>query len=523
MHIAKFRSKHGAAARDVIPDLVRVAVWVLSAAVWLGGAASTARAQPASAPTPEISTEAALSDLRILQRAFVALHPGLYRYATPPEIDAAFAAAQAEVAGGSTRAAMVLLASRLAAAVRCGHTWVSPYNQSPAVATEVFGRADKLPLTLRWIEGRVLVTGSTDPGVPAGSELLAIDDRPVAEIAQALLPYLRADGNGPDAEGKRLSQLDSGPNGGVMDRLYPLRFPPDASADGRRYRLRLRDGPAKAPRTVAVAATSLASRERALPAPAPAWQLTVDGDTAVMTLPTFAFWGGDFKPQEWLARSFEAVRNVPYLIIDQRRNEGGDDATGQALTRHLLRTPLQLPGSRTEGAYERAPYALARYLDTWDYGFFDRTGQARKGPGRNWLLPPSQAQVLEPMPTPYAGRVILLVGPQNSSAGHLLARDLKASGAATLIGQPTGGNLRGLNGGQVAWVTLPASGVGVDIPLLAHFETGNPPDAGVAPDVRSAPSWTDALAGVDTEMATARALVARWKAGGPGRPVPSLQ
>ena len=45
--------------------------------------------------------------------------------------------------------------------------------------------------------------------------------------------------------------------------------------------------------------------------------------------------------------------------------------------------------------------------------------------------------------------------------------DVQRAGAATLLGQPTGGNLRGLNSGQICWVTLPVSGVGVDIPAAA--------------------------------------------------------
>ncbi len=61
---------------------------------------------------------------------------------------------------------------------------------------------------------------------------------------------------------------------------------------------------------------------------------------------------------------------------------------------------------------------------------------------------------------------------------------------------------------------LPASGVGVEIPLLAHFAPGDPPDAGVAPDVLVAPRWADAQAGVDTEVAAARTRLAKWRATG---------
>ncbi len=458
---------------------------------------------------PELSAEQARRDLRILQRAFVDLHPGLYRYATPAQIEAGFAAAQAEVANGASRAQLYLLATRLAASVRCGHTWTNPSNQPPAVQ-QMLGR-QTLPLVLRFVEGRLRVVASATPAVPAGSELLAIEGLTPAEIAAALLPYLRADGS---SDGKRLIQLDDDANGGVMQRLFPLLFPP--APEG--WRLRLADG-----REVRVPVLSAAEREQALHAagwraPDPAWRLRIDAGVAVLTLPTFAFWDRKFDGAAFLDRTFDelAARGIDGLVIDLRDNEGGDDAVGRALLAHLIRAPFTQPGSRRESAYERVPYGLARYLDTWDFGFFDRTGQVtRIEESRNWRLADSPPQVTEPVVQPFQGRVVALVGPQNSSAGYLIARDLKASGAATLLGQPTGGNLRGLNGGQLAWITLPASGVAVDIPLVAHFAPGDPPDAGVQPDVVLRPRWTDVAAGVDTELdAALRLLAGYWRARG---------
>ncbi len=103
------------------------------------------------------------------------------------------------------------------------------------------------------------------------------------------------------------------------------------------------------------------------------------------------------------------------------------------------------------------------------------------------------------------------MGSQNSSAGFLLARNAKASGAAFLVGRPTGGNLRGLNGGQLAWLTLPETGVAVDIPLLAHFTEGEPPDAGVLPDLRLGEDFADEVAGIDVEMVAAQRQITRWR------------
>lgn len=470
-----------------------------------------------AAPATLLSADDARRDLRTLKRAFTELHPGLVRYATVADIDTAFAEADAEVRQGATRGQMLLIASRLAAAVRCGHTWASPYNQPPAVVKEVFERDDKLPLTLRHVDGRLLVTASAVPELAAGAELLAIDGRTAAHILQGLLPYLRADGRSAGSDTKRLSQLDHGPSGGAMDRLFPLRFPPLAGG----WRLTVRDAGGSAPRDIEARPISVAERTRALGAAAPAsqaapWRLAIEGDTAVLTLPTFAFWRGGFDARGFLQRSFDELRSkqVPRLIIDIRQNEGGDDALGNAVLAQLLKTPYTVPATRIESAYERVPYDLARHLDTWDFGFFDRTGKVVRGPGRNWQLPDKPAVTTQPVAEPYRGTAVLLVGPQNSSAGYLLARDLQRSGAATLIGQPTGGNLRGLNGGQLAWINLPASGVGVDIPLLAAFAPGDEPDRGVIPDIVVPPSWDDAAAGIDTEMAAAR----RWLASGAAKP-----
>jgi Peptidase family S41 len=373
------------------------------------------------------------------------------------------------------------------------------------VIESVFTRADKLPLTLRFVEDRALVTASAAAEVQRGAELLAIDGRTIAEITAALLPLLHADGRHAGAQGKQLSQLDSGPNGGAMDRLFPLRFPTTAN----RRVLSLREPGARTPRRVAVPLAKEA--ERALPAPDRQWQFRIEGDTGVLTLPTFAFWDDSFKPQDFIDRSFKALRALPFLVIDQRRNEGGDDAIGRMLLAQLLREPYDTPSYRRETVYERVADDLKKYLGTWDERFLDRSGQVRPGDGRNWLMAESDAERVLPVAGPYGGRTVVLIGPENSSAGFFFARDLKATRAATLIGQPTGGNLRGLNAGQICWVTLPASGVAVDIPLVAHFAADGTPDAGIAPDVDAAPRFADAQAGIDTEMAAAHAQIARWR------------
>lgn len=455
-----------------------------------------------------LTAREALRELRILKRGLSDLHSGLYRYQAPDQFDAEFARAEAQVADGSDSAEMYLIATRITAAVRCGHTWTNPLNQGPAVQ-RMLAALPALPVRVRLFEHgprghRLLVTASSDPQVPVNAELLAIDGRTPSALVADLMPYLRADGSN---DGKRLSQLDSDENGGAMDRLLPLLHPP--GADGYTLRIRPRGGKV---RDVAVAAITADERERRLtaanqPLPGTDWRFAIEGDTATLTLPTFAFWNGGFDWNGFLQRSFATLeeKHIPNLVLDLRRNEGGDDAIGHALMAHILSMPLTVPATRAESAYERAPYDLARYLDTWNFSFFDRTGQVLRGEGRNWLLREQSAdRVIAPMAAPYRGRVVLLIGPQMSSAGYLIARDLKASGAVTLIGRETGGNLRGLNGGQLAWMVLPTSGVSVDIPLIAAFAKTPQPDRGVLPDISVRTRLEDVAAGIDPDMAAAK-------------------
>lgn len=466
------------------------------------------------APTPvALTAKEAQRELRILKRALTDLHPGLYRYQTPEQLEAAFAQAEAEVADGSDALEMYRIASRITAGVRCGHTWTNTINQGAAVK-QALGALPALPVRLRVIEGRLLVTASADPKVPVHAELLRIDGRTPTALIAEILPFLRADGGN---DGKRLSQLDSDENGGAIDRWLPMLHPP--GPEGYALQFRPRGGRIA---EATVAAMTVEARERQLaaagqPMPGQAWRFEIEGDTATLTLPTFAFWNGGFDWRAFLDRSFATLqeKRIPHLILDLRLNEGGDDAIGRALMAHVIRAPLTVPAGRVESAYERVPYDIAKFLDTWDLSFFDRTGQVVRGEGRNWRLKEQPAdRVIAPVAAPYRGRVVLLTGPQMSSAGYLIARDFKASGAATLIGRETGGNLRGLNGGQLTWMVLPVSGVSVDIPLLATFARGNPPDRGVLPDIAVRTRLEDVAAGIDPDLVAAR----RWFKAQRGRP-----
>ncbi|WP_426189892.1 S41 family peptidase [Massilia sp. DWR3-1-1] len=473
------------------------------------GALALLLSLPAAADS--LTAEQARRDADILVSALRTLHPALDKYRSDAQVDAAFAQFRQRAGQARTSSAMYLAATELAASIRCGHTWTNVLNQQGAIKQRLLETADKLPLTMTLVEGRWRVLASATPAIAAGEEVVTIDGHASAAVVAAMLPYLRADGA---SDGKRLRQLDHDRGDlSMMDTVWPLLAPPREG----RYQLTVRGGDG-AVRSVTADATTLAARAQSLQAqgvapPSQAWRLRIDGDVAVMTLPTFALYRDTFDWRAFFADSFGTLRaqHVARLVIDIRANEGGDGAIGLELLSYLVNTPVTYVSDQSVTMVERVPYQLARYLDTWDFGFFDRTGQVDRivdGPqaGR-WRFRPNanRAHTITPRAARFTGATWLLVGPENSSATFALAQLAQQTGAAKLVGQNTGGNQRGLNGGQLAWVNLPHSGVAVDIPLLASSYRADTPDASVTPDLPVRRSYALQAAGRDQELEAALA------------------
>lgn len=463
-----------------------------------------------------LSAEQAARDVRVLSKALNSLHPALTKYRSSAEMASAFARFEQRGQAARSAAEMYLAASELAAAIRCGHTWTNVLNQSGAAKAALLEPANKLPLLLTLVEGRWLVLASADPAVTAGDEVLAVDGVGAAQMVERLMPYLRADGS---SDGKRLRQLSHDRNDySQFDMLWPLLSPPQQG----RYRVELRRASGER-RTLALKAMSLSERQAALSARgqlaqrSEAWTFKVEGGVATLSMPSWSVWNSKFDWAAFIDDSFARLQReqVPYLVIDIRANEGGDGAVGNRLLSHLIRQPLSYQRLQNVSSYERVPYALARYLDTWDYSFFDRTGDVEPitegtAAGKFRLKSKTASPgLITPVATPYAGQVFVLVGSENSSATFVFADFVQRARAATLVGQPTGGNQRGLNGGQLAWVVLPNSGVAVDIPLLAATYTEATPDASVTPELLVRPSFTAAAAGRDQEMEAVMAAIAQ--------------
>lgn len=501
-------------------------IWIVPVVfLWCFGGARAQMVQPAAVPLAgqdRIDGPGLVEDVRILREAFETMHPGLLRYNTAEEMGRRFDELQASVEKGATLGEFYLMLTRFTAGIRCGHTYPNFYNQEDKVAEVLFNQPARLPFYFRWLDGQMVVARdlTTNHALPAGTEILTIDGVAGGAILQRLMPLVRADGAN---DAKRVALLEDRGEAKweTFDVLYPLVYPRDEARRG--FVLKVKTL-ASAVRTLQVDGMSQLQRESgrgnakksAGEDAAVFTKRMLPGNVMVITMPTWGLYDSKWDWRRWLNAAFdEAVKlEVKGVVLDLRENEGGLEDVGDAIVARLLREPLADSASKELVKFRDAPGDLMPYLKTWDKSF------AHLGvgvpvlltalpnlPAGTWLDlngdDKDKTIGIAPKGPRYQGKVAVLVGAQNSSATFQFAQMVQVHHLARLVGEPTGGNQRGINGGKFLFLRLPRSGVEVDLPLVGYYPAETLPDAGLVPDVVVRETAEGLGSGVDLQMGAA--------------------
>jgi len=466
------------------------------------GAESATDSMPGS-QTQLIAPQDAREDFDLLCRALQEAHPGLYRYETKAQIKQAFETGRAKLDRPIRKIDFEVVVCQTLAAMRCGHTSMNIDIDLRAAASA----APTFPLTVMMQGQHLMVLLNNTPDdtvIRPGMEVLEINGRPVSGIVSRIEGALSADGD-----------IQTGKSHDISGR-FPffywflidpaLRFSINAKdQSGHVVSTRLA-GVTDAQRNAAhnpVNADMLQGIQKITPWMKQEHQVQFLDNSRIARIRFRLFMGQDFP--EWLETTFKSLaeKKTQSLIIDLRKNGGGEDEFGALLVSYLTDTPFRY---FDHIHMQTITPSFKEHLD-WpaDAETKLRAGTIADPAGGFLVTPKMHPGVAEQQPAkhPFHGKVFVLIdGGTFSTAADFcaIAAHLKL---ATFIGEETGGAHFGNNSGPMPSLTLPHSKLSVRFPFYGYWNavSGDKNDRrGTLPDYPVPMTTQDIFHGVDAPM-----------------------
>ncbi|HHG84451.1 MAG TPA: hypothetical protein ENJ82_06865 [Bacteroidetes bacterium] len=248
------------------------------------------------------------------------------------------------------------------------------------------------------------------------------------------------------------------------------------------------------------------------------FRIDSETQTAVLTVNSFSSSNYDDGRQgfkQYLQKKFKQIidAKLPNLIIDLRRNEGGDQGMEDHLLSYLIDSAyakysyVEIPGF----TYSCIPYTdyksnPGELVDELKEDFF-------RGEDGRFLNIPGHYQGDAPGRFHFKGEVYILINGLTFSGGSEFAALAKNYTNATFIGEETGGGYYGNSSGYFLQYTLPNSQLTGRIPLCKFVpdvkDFGIPFGRGLMPDHVVQATIDDYFSGRDPELEFAFKLIKR--------------
>lgn len=462
-----------------------------------------------------VYTEAQIKeDVAVLKEVLQYVHPNIYKYTDSLSLQKDFQELENQMLANPSLENVYRSVSKFAAKIMCSHTFTNPWNQVSTVEKAIFHQPNKIPFTFNRLGKRLFIdkNASKNDTLQKGMEIKRINGIPSEEVMTRLAKYTTSDGNNYEKKLERLL-IDGAEKFSLFDIFYPLEF-----GSTEQFELELQNPKNKQEIVkVSVKAMSKTNRTKVLQerygkletSVKDGWKFKIlDNKTARLSLKSFAIFRNEFNWKSFLDNVFEEVnsKNIANLIIDIRGNEGGEGIIGEYILERLVQTPVESPAMISSVRYKTIPDNFKKHISTWADFPYDWTKKiASESEGRFYLKDKYGVaqKTYKPRRDGFKGQTYLITDASNSSATHLMAMYAKKIENIILVGQETGGNQKGTNGGFIFFLKLPNTRIGVDIPVIGQQVESDKKeiyDGGVRPDVLVEKNSTDYANGTDTEM-----------------------
>ena len=484
-------------------------------------------ARPVTLPPEKLK-----EDFAVFKKTLTTIHPGIYRYQTPESLENIFAGHESKLNKPMPEGEFFKLISEVANQFYCGHTYLNPYNQNPLLSERLFGGKTHLPFYFQIIDNKFIITeNASAKDLAKGSEITKINNIPAKKIIEKLLTVTKGDGKNTLAHRIQSIELTrfEAERYALFDWYFPLFFP----FENESFEIEAVDFKAKNKIKFQISAMTRAERTAAMekrygkaPTYDDGWKFEIrENSVGYLKIDNSITWRlKNIRFKEFLASAFSElrVRNIKNLIIDLRGNSGGDTQIGFELTKYLARNelPEYLKGRRL--VRNIAPQKdLAKYLDTYsnELKAILQTGVAaeiyRKAENGFFEILPDKNTTNYPKVSPYEnnfqGDTYIISDSSNASASSQFLNYAQENKLAKIVGQTTGGNKQGINGGNYFFLYLPNSKIEIDIPVFFQTPLTAQKDESIIPDISVRRQPEDIGNDFDREIFTIKKLISESK------------
>ncbi len=464
-----------------------------------------------------LTKEERFKELAIIKSSWTALHPGLLRYNTQSQIDQYFETIQRQVSNPITNQQYFILLSQLATKLKCGHTYLNPWNQTEETIKTFFSNS-YIPFLYKVIDRKFIITHnlSKQPDIKTGDEIISINGIKVQRIIDSLLTVSRSDGK--NGLAKMLDNINIVPididttNFALFDIYFPMFFP--TSMKQGIYNFEIKPFK-KALYKISTESLTKAQRQERyvakfgeIPIHEKNWEFKIiKPKVAYLRLGDFETWEWKADYKKYLDSVFAITINakVENLIIDIRGNEGGDDDARTEVLSYIANKPFGCENPmRRLYKFLSIPDTLLPYLKTWNKEFKEPKKEKDYLKVNDYYEKIDTSNLpcvpINPKTNSYKGKVFLLTNANNSSTTFTMADIFKNYSFGKIVGESTGGTKQGLNGGQFFFLRLPFSKFEIDLPIIYGAPTKNRPDEAVKPDYLITTKQSDIYLNRDTQI-----------------------
>lgn len=457
----------------------------------LGCVQLVALAQPPRQEETQYPAARLQQDLDTLYARLQANHPNLYAHRSKADADRAYALLRQSLVQPMDGRQFSATLAPFVAGFRDGHTGVSVTFTNP-VFTRYSQHHRFFPLGVVAINGQVYVSDNRYyPALPRGTAIIDINGLPATTILEQLQQSFAADGAaGAAAIAQRLFSyglwwlyewgdevtITCRPDGEVQSITLPGINPEQLA------QLLFNQGKVRQ------------------------MHLYTDLDLAVVEISSY---GSLVKSQAFIDSCFSVIRRAGtrHVVLDLRRNGGGNSAIGDYFLAYLTRQPYQVVRSKY---WRLGPLVQELPATHWMHTSFARFSETARQEGAYYYsppLPPSlPVEVADSLRVP--AHLYVFTSARTFSSAHMTALAVKCSKLGTLIGQPTGERLDLT--GEILEFNLPHTGISITIPTAGFRSAcGDGEQVGVQPDYEVHTTLQDIITGRDPELELLKQLLGK--------------